>query len=352
VVDAGIRAIRDGRTAYAPAAGIPELREAVAAHARGRGINAAARQVVITPGAKTAVFAALASVLEPGDEVLTPAIGFPSYTEIPRFLGATPAYYALDARRGFAIDVDDLAARITPRTRALIVNAPHNPTGGTLSRAALARLADIAIAHDLAVITDEIYADLQYNGDFTSLASLPELAGQVVVVDGLSKNFAMTGWRLGYAIVPAAHAPAFERFAIHNFSCTNTFVQVAAVAALTGPQDAVIAARNTYADRATRVASALAQVPGVRCHRPRGAFYAFPDVRDLLAQSGLTTRELAARALDEFDVAVLPGTAFGAAGEGFLRVAFLQPSPQLEQGLDRLARCLTSVAAGAAAATR
>jgi aspartate aminotransferase len=352
VIEAGINALRDGHTRYAPSAGLPVLREAVAAAFVRRGVNATAEQIIVTPGAKNALFCALSGLVESGDEVLMPSIGFPSYAQIVRFLGGKPVYHDLDAERGFPIDVARIAASITPRTRVLVLSSPHNPTGSAATRHEIEQLAELALAHDLAVVTDEIYADLQYDGQFVSIASIPELAARTVIVDGLSKNFAMTGWRLGYAVVPLRHAGAFERFATHNFSCTAPFTQLAAVAALNGPQTSVLAARDEYARRAALMVGTLARLPGVRCHQPRGAFYAFPDLRALLAGTGLTTKEVAKLALDDFDVAVLPGTAFGAAGEGFLRLSFAQPAPVLERGLDRLAQCLATLSAPSAAVAR
>ncbi len=346
VVEAAVRALREGKTGYAPAAGLPELRGAIARHHASRGLRLSAEQAIVTPGPKAALFAAMAGVIRPGDEVLTPSVGFPANTHITRFLDGRAVYYDLDAARGFAVDAGELERRVTPRTRVLMVNAPHNPTGGIIPRAELPAIADFARRHGLVVITDEIYGDLQYDGDFASIAALPGMADRTIVVDGLSKNFAMTGWRLGYALVPAEHAPAFERFATHNFSCTSTFVQLGALAALTGPDDAVVESRRRYAVRAARVTAALDALPGVACHTPGGAFYAFPDLRELLAGTGLTSRDVSARALEQFDVAVLPGSAFGPGGEGFLRLAYLQPDDVLDRGLERLAACLAAIGEG------
>ncbi|MDE3127004.1 MAG: aminotransferase class I/II-fold pyridoxal phosphate-dependent enzyme [Gemmatimonadota bacterium] len=343
VVDATVRALREGKTGYAPAAGLLELRDAVARYHATRDVHVAAEQVIVTPGPKAALFAAMAAVVRPGDEVLGPSVGFPPNAQITRFLDGRFVPYDLDAGRGFAVDVAELERRVTRRTRVLMLNAPHNPTGGTIARGELPAIADFARRHGLVVITDEIYGDLQFDGAFASIAALPEMAGCTIVVDGLSKNFAMPGWRLGYALVPRGHAAAFERFVTHNFSCTSTFVQLGALAALTGPVDSVLASRRRYAARAARVADALDALPGVTCHRPGGAFYAFPDLRALLAGTGLTSRDVAARALEEFDVAVLPGSAFGPGGEGFLRVAFLQPDDVLDRGLERLAACFAAV---------
>ncbi len=349
VVEAAVRALRDGHTGYAPAAGLPELRDAVARYMARRHVRATAEQAIIAPGPKAALFAAMAAVIRPGDDVLSPSVGFPAYTHITRFLDGRVVHYDLDAEHGFAVSADELEARVTPRTRVLMLNAPHNPTGGIIPRDALPAIAEFVQRHDLTVITDEIYGDLQFDGDFASLAALPGMAERTIVVDGLSKNFAMTGWRLGYAVVPPGHGAAFERFVTHNFSCTSTFVQIGALAALTGPDDDVIASRDRYASRARHVARTLDALPGVTCHTPRGAFYAFPDLRALVAGTGLTSRQIATRALDEFDVAVLPGTAFGPGGEGFLRLAYLQPDDVLDRGLSRLAACCAAIRDGSAA---
>jgi aspartate/methionine/tyrosine aminotransferase len=350
VVEAGVRALRDGKTGYAPAAGLAELRDAVAAYVARRDVRATAEQAIITPGPKAALFAAMAGVIRPGDEVLSPSVGFPAYTQITRFLDGRMAYYDLDAEHGFAVTVPDLEARVTPRTRVLLLNAPHNPTGGVIARSERPAIAEFALRHDLVVITDEIYGDLQFDGDFASVAALPGMADRTIVVDGLSKNFAMTGWRLGYAVVPAGLGAAFERFVTHNFSCTSTFVQLGALAALTGPVDAVVASRDRYAARARHVATTLGAVAGVTCHTPQGAFYAFPDLRRLVAGTGLTSRDVAARALNDFDVAILPGTAFGPGGEGFVRIAYLQPDDVLDRGLARLGACFATIRRDAPAA--
>ena len=347
VVEAGARALRDGHTGYAPAAGLPVLRAAVAQYMARRDVRAAAEQAIITPGPKAALFAAMASVIRPGDDVLSPSVGFSAYTQITRFLEARSVLYDLDSERGFSVTAAELERCVTPHTRVLMLNAPHNPSGGIIPRADLPAIADFVMKHDLTVITDEIYADLQYDGDFASLAALPGMAERTIIVDGLSKNFAMSGWRLGYAVVPPGHAAAFERFVTHNFSCTAPFVQYGAVAALTGPFDEVVASRHRYAARAHRVADALNALPGVTCHTPQGAFYAFPDLRSLIADTGLTSRDIADRALNDFNVAVLPGTAFGPGGEGFIRIAYLQPDAVLDDGLARLAACFRSVTATA-----
>jgi aspartate/methionine/tyrosine aminotransferase len=292
----------------------------------------------------------MAGVIRPGDEVLSPSVGFPAYTHITRFLDGRSIYYDLDTAHNFAVRAEELERRVTPSTRVLILNAPHNPTGGIMPRADLPAIAEFVQRHDLTVITDEIYGDLQFDGDFASIAALPGMAERTIVMDGLSKNFAMSGWRLGYAVVPPGHGAAFERFVTHNFSCTSTFVQLGALAALTGPFDEVVASRERYAARADRVARALDALPGVTCHTPKGAFYAFPDLRPLLAGTRITSRDVADRALNEFNVAVLPGTAFGPGGEGFIRIAYLQPDELLDEGLRRLADCFASIGAGAHAA--
>ncbi len=351
VIEAAVRALREGKTGYAPAAGLMELRDAIARYHARRDLHVAAEQAIVTPGPKAALFAAMASVIRPGDDVLTPSVGFPANTHITRFLDGRTVPYDLNAERGFAVEVAELERRVTPRTRVLMLNAPHNPTGGIIPRAELPAIADFAGRHDLTVITDEIYGDLQFDDDFASIAAVPGMADRTIVVDGLSKNFAMTGWRLGYAIVPREHVAAFDRFVTHNFSCTSTFVQLGALAALTGPTDSVAASRRRYAARAAHVTQALGALPGVTCHAPRGAFYAFPDLRRLLAGTGLTSRAVSKRALEEFDVAVLPGSAFGPGGEGFLRLAYLQPDDVLDRGLARLAACIAAIGEGSPASS-
>ena len=355
IVEAGARALRDGHTRYAPPAGLPALREAIADAHRARGVAADVEQVVVTPGAKAMLFAALHALVRPGAEVLVPDPGYPAYAAITRAAGGTPVPYPLDAAGGFALDADAVDARVTPRTRVLVLNAPQNPTGGVIAPAALERVAEVALRHDLAVVTDEIYARLVY-ADGTapdggagavhpSVAALDGMAERTVVVDGFSKAYAMTGWRLGYGVLPGWLVPAVTNRVAESVSCTAAFVQHAGVAALRGPQGAVGAQVAEYARRARWFAAALDGIDGVRCVVPRGAFYAFPNVAAVLARGAGTVDALARTLLEAHGLACVPGTAFGAGGAEHLRLSYAAAPADLARAVERLRACVAAVGA-------
>src|SRR6266700_8075057 len=291
VVEAGVRALREGRTRYAVAAGVPELRDAIAQSLALRGVRASADNVVVTPGAKPMLFCAALALIEPGDEVLCPDPGFPIYESVVRFAGGRPIYYPLDEGRDFAPHVRAIAQRITPRTRVVILNLPHNPTGGVAGAPDLAALAELAQRHDLWVISDEVYGQIRYDGRRDSIAGLPGMPDRTVIVDGFSKGYSMTGWRLGYGVMPASLTDAMTTLIINNVSCTATFVQYAGIAALTGPQDAVtrmVAGLRTKRDLLVR---GLNAIDGISCASPVGAFYCFPDISGVLERTGLTSKD-------------------------------------------------------------
>jgi aspartate aminotransferase len=345
VIEAAIRSLRDGETRYSPPAGIPELRQAIAAASEERGIAAAATDVVVTPSAKTAVFYSLLSLVTPGDEVLVPDPGFPIFPSVVRFCGATPVSYGFVAARGYAIDLDELATRITPRTRVLIVNAPSNPTGGSIDGGTVDRIAELAERHDLAVVSDEIYTRLTYDDPrgAPSIGAHPALRARSIVVNGFSKTYAMPGFRLGYAIVPPPLAERFVTLAINGHTCTPVFTQRAGVAALTGPQAAVEASRAEYRARRDVIVRGLSAIPGVRCPEPRGAFYAFPDLSAVLTPARLTAAQFVTRLLEDFGVAALQGTAFGARGEGHVRISFASGRADIDAALRGIADCVDAV---------
>jgi aspartate aminotransferase len=349
VVEAGVRALRDGLTRYALAAGVPELREAIARSLTARGVHAGPENVVVTPGAKPMLFCAALALFEPGAEVLTPDPGFPIYESVVRFTGARPVYYPLDEQRAFAPHVAAIAQRITPRTRAIILNLPHNPTGGIATPHDLAALAELAERHDLWVISDEVYGQIRYDGRRDSIAALPGMSERTVIVDGFSKGYSMTGWRLGYGVMPERLTGPMTTLLINNVSCTATFVQYAGLAALTGPQDPVsrmVAGLRLKRDLLVR---GLNAIDGVRCATPAGAFYCFPDMGGVLERTGLGCEAFAQRLLAEQHVAVLAGTAFGPAGAGHLRMCYATEPAELERALGALRRfvaALTPAAAG------
>src|SRR3989441_899659 len=328
VVEAGVRALRDGLTRYALAAGVPELRDAIARSLALRGVQATAENVLVTPGAKPALFSAALALIAPADEVLCPAPGFPIYESVVRFAGGRPVYYPLDETRQFAPHVAAIAERITPRTRGLILNLPHNPTGGVATPEELAALAALAQRHDLWVISDEVYGPIRYDGQYDSIAALPGMAERTFLVDGFSKTYSMTGWRLGYGVMPQWLAEPVTTLMINNVSCTATVVQYAGLAAPTGPQDAVRRMVSGLRGKRDRLVRGLEAIEGGTCATPAGAFYCFPDISGILERTGMTCEAFAERLLEEAHVAVLAGAAFGPAGTGHPRLWYApQPVP-------------------------
>lgn len=330
-------ALEAGFTHYGPAAGLPEMREAIArVWGERRAIPCSAENVIVTPGAKPILFFSMLALLEPGDEVIIPSPAFPTYASVASFLDARVVSTPLDPSRGFDLDLAALAARITPRTRMIVLNSPHNPTGAVLSDATLEAVRELAIQHDLVVLSDEIYGSMVYDLPYRSIASLPGMAERTVVVDGFSKTYAMTGWRLGFGIMPAALAKQIATLMNNSNSCTATFVQKAGIAALAGPQTEVAAMIAEFHARRDLVVSGLSQIPGVECYTPSGAFYAWPDIR----ATGFAASELADRLLEEAGVVTLPGTGFGAEGEGYLRLSYANSQDNLREGLARIGEFL------------
>lgn len=348
IVEAGVKALRDGHVRYAPPAGISELRGAIAEYLIGRGVTTTAENVVVTPGAKSALFSTMVTLIHEDTDVLLPNIGFPAYEAITRFVGADPVFYELDPARGFTVSAEELRAKVTRDTRVLILNSPHNPTGGAIPQRDLEEIAEFAQERDLVVITDEIYCALQYDGRFSSIQALPGMPGRTAIIDGFSKSYAMTGWRLGYAVLPTPVVDPVVTLATNTFSCTATFIQHAGVAALTGPQACVRDMCAEYSARSRFVASALNMIPGIRCEPSRGAFYAFPDVRGVLQRTGGSVEKLADDLLHEYGVACLAGTAFGSAGEGYLRLSYANSRENIALGLERIQQMVAQLPAVAA----
>lgn len=339
VVEAAAQALRDGHTHYCPAPGIPELREAAAAYlSRTRGIDLPAGRVLVTPGAKPFLFFGVLATCDPGDEVIYPNPGFPIYESVIRWAGATPVPLPLTAERGFAFTAQDVADRLTDRTRLIILNSPANPTGGVVPGSVVDELADVLVDHPCWILSDEVYSEMVYEGEHASIASRPGMLERTILLDGFSKTFAMTGWRLGYAAVPEPLVEPLTRLFINCHSCTPPATQLAGVAALTGPWDAVEAMMTEFRARRRLVVDGLNAIPGVSCIEPAGAFYAFPDI----SGTGLAARELQNRLLEEVGVAMLAGTAFGAYGEGYMRVSYANSQENLREALgitaDLLAR--------------
>jgi aspartate aminotransferase len=331
--EAAKSALDRGATHYSPTVGIPELREAIAADATARKrFPVTADRVVVTPGGKPVMFYAMMALIDTGDEVIYPDPGFPIYESMANYVGGKAVPLPIRQENGFRLDPDELASLVTSRTRLLIINSPANPTGGVLTRDDLERIAAIAIEHDLVVMADEIYGRILYEGEHTSIASLPGMAERTIVLDGFSKTYAMTGWRLGYAIVPEPLVTPFSRLLVNSVSCTNAATQWAGVEALTGPQDSVDAMFAELRARRDLVVAGLNDIQGVRCLVPAGAFYVFPDI----SATGLTGSELAERLLHEGGVSALAGTAFGRVGRYHLRLSYANSRQNLIIALERM----------------
>ncbi len=343
VVAAGIAAIRQGRTRYTPSAGIGKLRQAIAEQAgRQRGMEVRSSQVVVGPGAKPALFFPTLALVQPGDEVIYPDPGFPTYAAMIGVAGGVPVPVPLAEEEDFSFDLAAFDRSLSDRTRLVILNSPSNPTGGVMPLAALEHIAAAAQARGFWVLSDEIYSRLVYEGAAPSIASLPGMAERTIICDGFSKTYAMTGWRLGYGIMPEALADRVELLLTHSVGCTADFTQWAGVEALTGPQDRVAEVAAEYRRRRDVLVAGLNAIPGVRCRVPQGAFYAFPNVSAI----GRTSEGLANTLLEEAGVAVLPGTAFGANGEGYLRLCFASSLENLRAALERMAAALGKLSAG------
>jgi aspartate aminotransferase len=340
VSEVAAEAMRAGHTHYCPSAGMHELREAAAAYlSRTREVAVDPAQVLVGTGAKPFLFFTILATCDPGDEVVYPDPGFPIYESAIRWAGATPVPLPLLEGRDFAFDLDDLASRLGERTRLVILNSPENPTGGALSPEEIASAAALLADSGAWVLSDEIYSQMLYDGEFASVASQHGLLERTVVLDGLSKTYAMTGWRCGFAAVPEALVDPLVRFFVNSTSCVPPFVQLAAVAALTGPQDQPLAMMEEFRARRELVVAGLNDLPGVSCRTPRGAFYAFPNV----SQVPIPADELAHRLLEETGVAVLAGSAFGQFGADNLRISYASSRENLARALERMRGFLESL---------
>ncbi|TMC33793.1 MAG: pyridoxal phosphate-dependent aminotransferase [Chloroflexi bacterium] len=335
IVEAAIGAMQNGYTHYTPASGIFEAREAVAQFvSRMLSTEVDAADVVLVPGSKNVLLFTLLACVEPGDEVILPDPGYPAYASQVNFIGAIPKTVTLREESGFRMDLDELASLVTPKTRMLIINTPQNPTGGVLTEEDVDFVCDLAHKHDLLVVSDEIYSQLVYGFHHVSPLSRPGMRERTVLMDGLSKSYAMTGWRLGYAVAPRALAARLDTLMINSSSCAAAFTQIAAIEALGSPESehAVRRMVKVFEHRRDLVVDSMNEIPGVRCARPQGSFYVFPNIEG----TGFDEHELAGRLLNEAGVAVLPGTAFGPAGKGFIRLAYTQSEDELKLGLRRI----------------
>jgi len=333
IVEAATRALREGWTHYGPSAGLPQLRETVAEDvSRHLGINVDPAEVVIVPGGKPIMFFTMMALVEEGDEVLYPNPGFPIYESMIRCMGGKDVPYGLREDHDFDVNVDEIIEKLTDRTRLVIINSPHNPTGGVMERAEIARLAEALVDRDVFVLSDEIYDRLIYEGEHTSITQFPGMKEKTIILNGFSKTYAMTGWRMGYGVMRADLARQITLLMTNSNSCTASFTQIAGVEALRGPQDSVTKMREEFRRRREVIVNGLNRIPGFSCRQPHGAFYVFPNIR----KTGKSSRAIADALLNEAGVAALWGTAFGDWGEGYLRFSFANSVENIKKALERI----------------
>jgi len=333
VIDSAAKALAEGKDRYCAMAGVPALKQEIAAYlARTRSIEVAAENIVVAPGCKIALFQSMMVLLEAGDEVLYPDPGFPGYPSITRGLGAVPVPFTLSARNQFQPDPDEVTSKITPRTRMLITNSPGNPTGSVYSDAVQRELARLAVKHDLWVLSDEIYARIIYGGEYFSMLRYPGMAERTLIIDGFSKSFAMTGWRLGYTVAPREVMAALTMMVVNTYTCVAEFTQYAAIDALRDREGNTPRMVGEYARRREQFTRDLNRVAGFRCLPPDGAFYAWVDI----TETGISAEELCRILLEEAGVAAIPGRAFGAAGKDFIRFSFASSMATLQEAVERI----------------
>lgn len=335
VLEAATQALREGKDRYCPVAGIPALKEELAHYLhRTRKLSVSPDNVVIAPGCKIALFLAMMALIEPGDEVLYPDPGFPGYASITLGLGGVPIPFELSEKNHLQPDPDEIAAKITSRTKILLANSPGNPTGTVYTDQVQRRIAELAVKHDLLVLSDEIYARIIYGESYKSLLSYPGMEDRTLIIDGFSKSFAMTGWRLGYAVAPPYIVPALVMLVMNSYTCVAEFTQYAAIEALRDREQATPKMVQEFATRRQQFIRDLNQVPGFRCHAPEGAFYAWVNI----TETGTTAEEVCRIMLEEAGVAAIPGAAFGPAGKDFVRFSFASSSATLKEAVDRIQR--------------
>lgn len=333
IVEAAIKALRDGKTKYVPSLGIPELRSAIAEEiSHTRGINVMPEEVAVTPSGKTAMLMAIALLTNPGDEIIYPDPGFPSYRNIILLYGGVPRPMKLTEENGFHPDPEELAALISPRTKLIILNFPGNPTGAVLSRQELEKLSEVILKSSAYVLSDEIYSTIIFGKSHESIASVPAMKERTFILDGFSKAYAMTGWRLGYLVSPKDFMPSLDLLAVNMFGSTAAFTQYAGLAALRGSRDKVISMTEEFHARRDIVVKGMRDIPRLRLSVPEGAFYAFPNI----SASGLSSEQFANRALEDAGISLLSGDTYGEYGEGFVRLSFANSREEIIFGLERL----------------
>jgi aspartate aminotransferase len=340
IVEAGKQALDQGWTHYGPTQGLPELREAIASYiCRTRGIRVGAEHVCVVPGGKPIIFFPLMALLEPGDEVIYPNPGFPIYESMINFLGAKPVPIPLVEDRGFSFDLNVLKDSLSPKTKMLILNSPHNPTGGVIPAADVRAIADLVRDRDLVILSDEIYTRIYFDEEAPlSISTLPGMLEKTIILDGFSKTYAMTGWRMGYGVMPTWLVDPVNKLMVNSNSCTASFTQRAGIAALNGPQDDVTKMVEEFRRRRDAFCAALNTLPGFRCPIPGGAFYAFPNIQ----ATGWKSKDLADALLQKAGVACLSGTAFGAYGDGYLRFSIANSYEKLMDAAERIRKFLAA----------
>ena len=342
ISEAAFEALKKGQTHYVNAQGIIPLRKEIAKEMeKTRGVPVDPDCVIVTPGAKPIMFYAILALLQRGDEAIYPDPGFPIYESMIRFTGARPVPIPLREELDFSFDINELASKITPKTRMIILNSPHNPTGGVLTKDELRFIADLAKKNEITVFSDEVYDNMLYEGESFSITSYPGMMDRTILLNGFSKTYAMTGWRLGYAVVPKELVDPIVKLIVNSVSCTPAFIQHAGIAALTGPQDSVPVMVEEFRRRRDLIVSGLNSIPGISCLSPRGAFYVFPNIKKL----GMTSDEAADYLLNEAGVATLSGAAFGIYGEGYLRLSYANSQENLRKALDRIREAVAKLPA-------
>ncbi|MCH7680525.1 pyridoxal phosphate-dependent aminotransferase [candidate division KSB1 bacterium] len=340
IIEAGVKALRDGETHYSPAAGIMPLREAIVDDVEARrGVRPKVEEVIVTPGAKPIMYFVIMACIETGDEVIYPNPGFPIYESVINFVGGTPVALPLWEENDFRFNLDEFRSLVTDRTRMIIINSPQNPTGGVLTREDVEVVAEVARKKNILVLTDEVYKNIIYEGEHASIYSMPGMQEQTILLDGFSKTYAMTGWRLGFGVMREDLAKKVEQLMINSNSCTATFSQYAAVEALKGPTDEVDAMVETFRQRRDFIVTGLNEIPDVSCITPKGAFYVFPNVKNVR----MSSQELEHYLLNEAGVAVLSGTAFGKYGDGYLRFSYANSIENIGKALEKMKAALEKI---------
>ncbi|MFH1443525.1 MAG: pyridoxal phosphate-dependent aminotransferase [Candidatus Micrarchaeota archaeon] len=333
IKEAGISAIRKNYTHYGPSAGLMDARKAVADYSgKIRGMQFSPEEVVIVPGGKPIMFFAIMAITNPGDEIIYPNPGFPIYESMINFMGGKAVPAPIREERDFSLDVEELGKLVTPKTKMIIINSPGNPTGGILERKDLEGIAKIAIKNDLWVLSDEIYQQIIYDKEHVSIATFPGMRERTIILDGFSKAYAMTGWRLGYGIMNKTLAPHITRLMTNSNSCTASFTQIAGIEALNGPQDSVAIMLKEFRERRDLIVEGLNKIPGFSCKNPHGAFYVFPNIK----KTGRTSQQMSDYLLNDAGVACLPGTSFGKFGEGYLRFSYANSKENIKEALKRI----------------